>query len=433
MNPNFIGIIGFVCLFLLLIIGTPIAIAMAVIGFAGFACIAGFDAALGMLRTVPYSTFANYNFSVIPLFMLMGTFCYYGGLSKDLYDAFHAWMGKLKGGLAMATIGGCGGFAAVCGSSLATAVAMGKAVLPEMKRHRYNDALATGSIAAGGSMGILIPPSTALIIYGIITEQSIGKLFLSGIIPGLLEGVFYIITIYIICKINPSYGPATHSISWKNKITSLKRVWVVLVLFILVIGGLYFGVFSPIEAGGVGAFGAFVFSLARKRLQWRQFRDSIMEVGWTTAMLMTILLGAMFITYFASVSRLPNNLAASISELHFNRYGIILIIGLLYLFMGCLMDPVAMILITVPILHPLVSEIGFDLIWFGIFIVRMSEIGMITPPIGLNVFVIKEVAENVPMETIFKGTWPFLTADVFHVILLIIFPQLCLFLPNMMK
>lgn len=433
MTSNTIGILGFIALILCLLSGMPISISMCLIGFIGFASIAGFDSALGILRTVPYSTFADYSFSVIPLFMLMGTFCYYAGLSKDLYDGFNSWIGKMRGGLAMATIGACAGFSAVCGSSLATAVAMGKAVLPEMKRYKYNDGLATGAIASGGSMGILIPPSTGFILYGIITSQSIGKLFLSGIIPGILEAIFYIITIFVLCKINPSYAPAGPRTSLKHKFKALQGTWVVLVLFLLVIGGLYLGVFSPTEAGGVGAFGALIFGFARRRLNWKSFKDSLLEVGWSTAMLMTILLGAMFLTYFLVISRLPNNLATAIGELQLNRYAILAIIGALYIILGCLMDPIAMILITVPILYPMVIKLGFDPIWFGVFVVRMSEIGMITPPVGLNVFVIKGVAENISMGTIFKGIVPFLIADIFHVALLVIFPQICLFLPRMMK
>ena len=282
-------------------------------------------------------------------------------------------------------------------------------------------------------MGILIPPSTGFILYGIITSQSIGKLFLSGIIPGILEAIFYIITIFVLCKINPSYAPAGPRTSLKHKFKALQGTWVVLVLFLLVIGGLYLGVFSPTEAGGVGAFGAFIFGFARRRLNWKSFKDSLLEVGWSTAMLMTILLGAMFLTYFLVISRLPNNLATTIGELQLNRYAILAIIAALYIILGCLMDPIAMILITVPILFPMVIKLGFDPIWFGVFVVRMSEIGMITPPVGLNVFVIKGVAENVSMGTIFKGIIPFLIADIFHVALLVIFPQICLFLPNMMK
>jgi len=411
----------------------PIGFVMALVGFVGFAYLTGFEPALGLLRTVPYRTFADYGMSVIPLFILMGEFCFFAGLSKDLYDTVHNWLGHLRGGLSMATVGACAGFAAVSGSSLATAATMGKVALPEMKRYKYDDRLATGSIAAGGTIGILIPPSVVLIIYGVITEQSIGKLFAAGFIPGILEAVFYMFTIYIICRRNPLMGPPGPSTSLRQKIVSLKNTWVVLLLFVLVIGGLYFGVFSPTEAAGVGAFGAFAFGLARRRLGWQAIKSSLIEAGKTTAMIFIILTGAMILGYFLAVSRLPFELASFIGGLVINRYLILGFILVIYILLGCVMDSLAMILLTVPIFFPLITQLGFNPIWFGILIVRVCEIGLITPPVGLNVYIIKGVAEDVPMHTIFKGIIPFLIADICHVALLVAVPQISLLLPSLMR
>jgi tripartite ATP-independent transporter DctM subunit len=411
----------------------PIGFVMALVGFVGFAYLAGFKPALGLLRTVPYRTFADYGMSIIPLFILMGEFCFFAGLSKDLYDTVHNWLGHLRGGLSMATVGACAGFAAVSGSSLATAATMGKVALPEMKRYKYDDSLATGSIAAGGTIGILIPPSVVLIIYGVITEQSIGKLFAAGFIPGILEAVFYMFTIYILCRRNPLIGPPGPMTSFRQKIVSLKNTWVVLLLFVLVIGGLYFGVFSPTEAAGVGAFGAFAFGLARRRLGWQAIKNSLIEAGKTTAMIFIIITGAMILGYFLAVSRLPFELASFIGGLAINRYLILGFILVIYILLGCVMDSLAMILLTVPIFFPLITQLGFNPIWFGILIVRVCEIGLITPPVGLNVYIIKGVAEDVPMHTIFKGIIPFLIADLCHVALLVAVPQISLLLPSLMR
>ena len=433
MTPLSIGFIGLAVLFVLLLSRMPIGLVMALVGFAGFAIIAGFNDALGVLGTVPYSTFANYNMSIIPLFILMGAFCYYSGLSRDLYDTVHTWLGHFRGGLSMATVGACAGFAAVSGSSLATAATMGTVALPEMKRYNYDDRLATGAVAAGGTIGILIPPSIVLILYAVLTEQSIGKLFLAGVIPGVLEAVFYLLTIYILCKFNPQLGPPGPGTTFKQKIVSLGNSWVVLVLFLVIMGGLYLGWFSPIEAAGIGAFGAFIFALLRKKLPWRSFKESLFDTGKTTVMIFIILLGAMIFGYFLAVSRLPYELAATIGALPVNSYVILAIILVFYLFLGAVMDSLAMMLLTVPIFFPLVLELGFNPIWFGILIVRVCEIGLITPPVGLNVYIIRGVAKDVPMQTIFRGIAPFLIADVLHVVLLVAFPQLSLFLPNLMK
>jgi len=432
-TPLTIGVIGIGVLLVLLFSRMPIGFVMGLVGFAGFAYLVGFDGGLGVLRTVVYSTFADYNLSVIPLFLLMGSFCFFAGLSKDLYDTVHSWLGQLRGGLAMATVGACAGFAAISGSSLATAATMGTVALPEMKRYKYDDRLATGAVAAGGTIGILIPPSVILILYGVITEQSIGKLFLAGFIPGVLEAVFYMVTIYILCKSNPLMGPPGPRTSFAGKITTLKNTWIVLALFILVIGGIYLGVFSPTEAAGVGAFGAFLFGVARRRLGWQAFKNSLVDTGKTTAMIFIIILGAMILGYFLAVSRIPFVLADMVGALAVNRYVILVLILLVYLFLGCVMDTMAIMLLITPIFFPVAVSLGFNPIWFGILITRVTEIGLITPPVGLNVYIIRGVAKDVPMQTIFRGIVPFLIADVFHVALLIALPQLSLFLPGLMR
>jgi tripartite ATP-independent transporter DctM subunit len=433
MTPITIGIIGILLMLVFIFLGMPVGFVMTLIGFVGFAFLANIDSALGLLRSIPYSSVSNYGLSVLPLFVLMGAFCYTAGLSKELYKAANNWFGHLPGGLAIATVGACAGFAAITGSSLATAITMGSVALPEMKRYKYDSALATGCIAAGGSIGILIPPSVGLVIYGIITEVSIGKLFLAGFIPGVLEAVFYMITIFIMCKINPALGPAAAKTSLVQKIISLKNTWMVVALFALVIGGIYFGIFSPTEAAGIGAFGAFIFSLAQRKLGWAQLKSSVTDTLKTTAMAFTMLVGAMFLTYFMAVSRLPNALSDFVGGLELNPYLILTGILLMYILLGCFLDAVAMIVLTIPVFFPLVVSMDFSPIWFGIIVVRAVEIGMITPPIGINVYVIKGIARDVPMQTIFKGIIPFFIADLFHVALLVAFPGICLFLPGLMN
>ncbi len=432
MTPLVIGYIGIAALIILLFSGIHIAVTMGLVGFLGIVYLTGWEAAFSVLGAVPYSAFGNYDLSVAPLFILMGSFCFHAGLSKDLFDTVHKWLGHFRGGLAMATVGACAGFAAVSGSSLATAATMGTVALPEMKRYKYDPQLATGAVAAGGTIGILIPPSVILIIYAVLTEQSVGKLFLAGFIPGVLEAVFYIGVIFIICRIRPEMGPPGSKTSFIAKVKSLKGTWIVILLFLLVIGGLYFGIFSPTEAAGVGAGGAFIFALARRRLNWQNFKGSLFATTKTTAMIFAILLGAMIFGYFLAITRLPFALADFIGGLPVNRYVIIIFILVLYLFLGCVMDAMGMILLTVPILFPVAQSLGFDAIWFGIIIVRVFEMASITPPVGLNVFVIKGVAKDVPMGVIFRGIIPFLMADFVHVAFLIAVPQIALFLPNLM-
>ena len=433
MTPTITGLVGIGILLIILFSRMPIGFGMGLIGFLGFAYLVGFGPALGLLKTVPYSTFSSHSLSVIPLFILMGAFAFSAGLSRDLYQAAYKWLGHLRGGLAMATIGACACFAAISGSSMATAATMGTVTLPEMKKYNYDPALATGSVAAGGSMGILIPPSVILIIYGIITEQSIGKLFLAGFIPGMMEAVFYMVVIAIITRFKPQLGPRGPQTNIFEKLKALTTTWEVLTLFIIVIGGIYVGIFTPTEAAGIGAFGAFIFAVGKKRLTWTAFKESLSSSIKTSVMVFVIILGAMLLGYFLTVTRIPFDLAGYVSGLHLNRYVILILILLTFIVLGCVIETMAIILLTVPIFFPLIVQLGFNPIWFGILVVRATEIGLLTPPVGLNVFVIKGVAPDVPIGTIFRGIFPFLMADICHVAVLIAFPQLVLFLPGMMK
>jgi C4-dicarboxylate transporter, DctM subunit len=430
MTPVLAGYLSIVVLVLLIFARMQIGIGMALVGFLGFAFIAGLEPALGLLRMVPYATFASQEMSVIPLFILMGAFAFASGLSEDLYRAAHKMLGQYRGGLAMATVAACSFFAAISGSSLATAATMGRVVMPEMKRYKYDTALATGAIAAGGSIGILIPPSVILIIYGIITEQSIGKLFLAGFIPGIMEALLYILTIMFVTWRNPALGPKGDPTTARQKLFAFMQTWEVILLFLLVIGGIYTGIFTPTEAAGVGAFVAFCMAIRRRKVNWETLTTSLVSTAQTTGMLFIIVFGAMVLGYFFSLSRLPFEMASFVGDLPVNRYIILILILLVTLFLGCIMDSMAIVLLTVPIFYPTIMKLGFDPIWFGILVVRVTEMGLITPPVGMNVYVIQGITGE-RMGTIFRGVIPFLLADVVHIAILIAIPQITLFLPGL--
>ncbi|MBW1911806.1 MAG: TRAP transporter large permease subunit [Deltaproteobacteria bacterium] len=432
-SPPVIGLLSLAVLIILFFFGMPIGFAMGVVGFLGMIYLIGPDSGIAPLRTSPYSSTASYTMSVIPLFILMGMFAFHSGLSADLYNTAYRWLGHLPGGLAMASVGSCAAFAAVSGSGIATAATMGTIALPEMRKYHYDDRLATGSIAAGGTIGILIPPSVVLIIYAILTEQSIGRLFAAGFLPGILEAVFYMATIFIICKRNPLMGPPGPSTTLREKLVSLKNGWQVLFLFALVMGGLYGGIFTPTEAAGIGAFGAFIFALIKRRLNRTNFWNSLIESGKTTSMTFVILIAAMILSYLLAVTRLPHELADWVAVLPLNRYIILGLIILIYLILGCFMSTMGMVILTVPIFFPVILALGFDPIWFGIIIVRVTEMATITPPYGINVFVIKGVAKDVSIMTIYRGVVPFIIADLAHIALLIFVPQISLFLPSLIK
>jgi len=432
LSPIVIGLIGMGVLFLLLAMGMPVSFAMAIVGFAGFASLISVKGALVKLAVVPFGTVFSYDFAVIPLFIFMAQICFNAELSKDLYAVAFKWLGPLPGGLAMATIGACAIFAAISASSIATAVTLGLVALPEMRKYKYDLRLATGSIAAGGTMGVLIPPSAGLIIYGIIAEQSIGRLFMAGVIPGVLEAIFYIVTILILCKLNPSLGPKGPKSSFKEKLAILGRGGEVIVLIAFVLVGLFRGWFTPTEAGAAGAFGAIVITLFRRRLTWQVFKQSLLATANTAGMIYALMIGAFLLNYFLAASTIPTELAAITNRLPFPPLGIMASIMFLFLGLGCFIDAMAMIMLTIPIFLPLALRLGFDPIWFGILLVRMTEIAVITPPVGMNVFAIHGIAKDVPMEVIFRGILPFLLADIIHVTLLLFVPQICLFLPGLL-
>lgn len=426
------GLVGIGLLILLLFSSMPIGPVMALIGFIGFSYLVNPEASLGILGTTPYRSASNHAMSTIPLFVLMGLLCFHAELSKDVYTTIRNWVGRLPGGLAMSTVGGCAGFAAVSGSSMATAVTMGTIALPEMRRYKYDDGLACGSVAAGGSIGILIPPSIAFIIYASLTEESIGKLFMAGVIPGIMEAFFYMAAIYILCKLKPKLGPPGPSSTWREKLFSLKDTWGLLVLFILVIGGIYAGIFTPTEAAGIGAFGALLLGFIKRKLNKEKILTSLADASRNTAMLMLMLMGADIFSYFLTMSQIPFMLSDFVVALPVPNAVMIWAILVVYIILGCIMPIIPAIVLTIPIFLPVVTNLGYDPIWFGVIVVTMAEMGQITPPVGINVFALAGVAKDVPLGTIFKGILPFLVADIIRVALVFFFPALALWLPSLM-
>jgi tripartite ATP-independent transporter DctM subunit len=433
MNPATIGTIGIVVMLLLMALRVPIGVSMGVVGFFGFAYMNGWSAALSMLGLVPYSTVSSFTLTVIPLFVMMGHFATMAGLSEELYETANRWFGHFRGGLAMATVVACGGFAAICGSSLATAATMGGIALPEMRKAGYDPRLATGCVAAGGTLGILIPPSVIFLIYGFLTEQSIGKLFLAGIAPGIILVVLFILTIAVLTWIKPSLGPPAVRTPVLERVAALRRVWSVIALFLLVIGGMYAGVFTATEAAAMGAFGAFLFAAARRRLTWTSLAAALMNTATTTAMILAILIGAMILGYFMAVTKVPMALAAFFSGLPVSPTLVMIFIIITYVILGGLMDSLAMVLLTVPIFFPVIQALGFDPIWFGVILVILVEVGLITPPVGMNVFVIAGISREVSIQDVFLGAAPFLIATGVLLALLMLAPDIALFIPKTMR
>ncbi len=428
-----VGILAVVLLFTMMILRTPVGVAMGISGFLGITMITGLNSAFSKLALTPFIHSASYVLAVIPLFLFMGELAYVSGVTQEAYYTVHRWVGHLPGGLAMATIGGCAGFAAVCGSSSATAVTMTSVSLPEMQARKYDNGLSLGSIAAGGTLGILIPPSAAFILYGIITEQSIGKLFLSGIIPGIILTALFMILIYLWVKRNPKLAPEGPRASWHDRLISLKTTWAVVILFLVVMGGIYLGIFTPTEAAGVGVFVAFFIALLRGRITKESIVATLMNTLSITGMIFIMIIGAMLFNHMLVLSGLTNALADFVTGLPLPPDGILVAILLLYIVLGCLMDAFAMLLILVPILFPVILALGFDPIWFGTVTVIMVEMGLITPPIGLNVFIIAGTARDVPMSSIYRGVIPFIIAIVICISILVAFPQIALFIPNLSK
>lgn len=426
------ALVGFAILLGLILVGVPIAFAMLVVGFFGATQVIGLEPSLAMLAQITFETGLSYGLSVVPLFILMGNFVTRAGLSEELYTASNAWLGHFRGGLAMATIVACAGFSAICGSSLATAATMAKVSMPSMTRYGYDPRLATGAIAAGGTLGILIPPSVILIIYGIMTQQDIGMLFAAGILPGLVGVAGYLGAIYAITALNPKLGPPGERMPFSRRWAALGRVWGVMLLFTVVMGGIYLGVFTPTEAAGIGASGGFMFALTRRTLNWPALLNVLVDSVKTTSMIFFVLIGALMFSNFINLVGMPVEMLDLVNQLSIPPIGVILIIMAFYLVLGCLLESLSMVLLTVPIFYPLVQSLGFDLIWFGIIVVVITEISLITPPVGLNVFVLKANLPEVSTGTIFRGVTPFWIADIFRLAILVFLPGISLFLPTLL-
>lgn len=424
------ALIGFAAMLLLIFLRVPVAFSMALVGFIGVGIMRNWPAAYAMTGAVVRESGFQYLLSVLPLFILMGNFITQAKLSKELYAAAYAFLGHRKGGLAMSTVVACGGFGAVCGSSLATAATMSKVAYPQMRRLGYSRALASGSIAAGGTLGILIPPSIVMVVYAILTEQSIGKMFAAGVLPGLLAVGLYLLAVRWTIWRDPNAGPPGERMSWKERLSALRDVWGVLVLFIIVMGGIYGGVFSSTEAAGIGACGAFLFALLRGRLTWQTLSNVLVESARTTGMLFLVLIGALLFSSFINFTSMPSDLQDWVQQFEMSPIVVILLICAIYIVLGSVLESMSMVLLTVPIFYPLVQHLGFDLVWFGIIVVVVTEISFITPPVGMNVMVLKSLLPDVKMGTLYRGVLPFVVADIFRLAVLLAFPVISLLLPK---
>jgi C4-dicarboxylate transporter DctM subunit len=432
MSPEVVGLIGIALLLLLLSMRMYIGLALIFVGFLGYSYLTKVSIGLELFGTVPYTTGSMYELSIIPLFILMGQFAHVSGLSRDIFNSVYKWIGHFPGGLAMATVVGCGGFAAISGSSTATAATMGSIALPEMKGYKYDTRLATGCVAAGGTIGILIPPSIGFVVYGILTEESIGKLFMAGIIPGVMLLLLYMAVIYIMCRIDPKLGPKGEKPPFIERIKALKNTWETVLLFLVVMGGIYLGIFTPIEAAGIGAFGTFLFALLKRKMNIPILFECLLATGRLSGMIMLIMIGADIYAYFLSISKIPMSLAELMTYFVVSKYLVLAGILLIYCILGCFLDAIAMIVLTIPIFYPLTQSLGLNPIWLGVIIVIIMEIGLITPPVGMNVFVIRGIAKDVSITTIFRGIWPFLVASIFAIIIIILIPPLATFIPSRM-
>ena len=433
MSPIIAGIVGTGVVFLLLFLGMPIACALMLVGFLGLSYVASMGAALPVAASTLYYVVAYYPYTVIPLFVVMGGFASSGGLISELYGTFDKWFRRLPGGLGLTTIGACAGFAAISGSSVASAAAMGTIALPEMKRFNYSPRLAIGTIAAGGTLAFLIPPSIGFVVYGMLTEQSIGKLLISGVFPGIILAAGYAAMVISQVKLNPSLAPVSpEAVSWKERLLALRGIWETLLVFILVMGGIYLGWFTPTEAGAMGATTLFLVALAKRKLTWGNMFASLQEAVRVSAMVLFLVAGATVFSYFLALSTIPAEVVTWVAGLEVSRYVILVLILAIYIFLGCFIDAISMMVLTLPVIFPVILRLGFDPIWFGVIAVLMMEAGLITPPMGLNVYTLAGVAKDVPVEEIFRGALPFLMTIVVIVAIVTAFPQIALFLPARM-
>jgi len=427
-----VGIIGLVLTLIILFARITIGFGLALVAFVGLVYIRGLDPALGVMGRVPYSNITNYMLSVMPLFILMGMFAMVSGTVKDLYDTLYNWIGNLKGGIAQATVGACALFGAVTGDMAAAAATMSKMALPEMRKHKYADSLATACVAAGGTLANLIPPSMGFIVYGLMTETSIGALFIAGIVPGIFCTVLYMLIIYFQCSINPNLGPPGGKTAWRVKFISLKGTGPIITFFIFIIGGIYLGIFTPVEAGGMGAFGILIYTIVKRKLSLKSLNDSLVQSISTTAMIFLIFIGAIIFSYFLAASGIPIFLESFVKSLPVSPIFIIVVICIFYMILGCFLESLSLMLFTIPIFFPIIVALGYDPVWYGVMMVLLSDLAVITPPVGMNVFVLSGVT-GVPVFTIFRGVWPFVVADAFSIGLLVAFPQIATFLPNLMR
>ena len=432
MSPVHIGILGCFILFAFLLTSMPVAFAMLAAGVIGFAMITTPHAAFSMVTADLFETFSSYSLTVIPLFVMMGQVSFHAGISRRLFRSAYVWIGHLKGGLAMATVGACAGFGAICGSGPATAATMAAVALPEMKRYGYADSLASGTVASGGSLGMLIPPSVVFIVYALMTEQSIGDLFLAGIVPGILITGLFCISIYVRCSKNSKLGPAGPKHTWKERFHSLNGVIETIILFTLVMGGMFFGFFTPIEAAAIGAAGSFAIAFFQKELNMHKIKQILLETVRTSSMIFFIVAGAVIFGRFLAVSRIPFAAAEFFVSLPLPGWMIMMVIIFFFLAAGCIIDALALILLTIPIFYPVVMELGFDPVWFGVIVVVITQMGVITPPVGVNVYVVSGIERDIPLPVIFKGAIPFLLMLIISALILIMVPQICLFLPNLL-
>jgi tripartite ATP-independent transporter DctM subunit len=433
MSPTLIGLIGLLLLLALIFLRMPVAFVMALIGFAGFAHLVSFEAAANLLVKDLFDVFSSYGLTVVPLFVLMGQFAYHAGISSRLFEAAYRNIGHWPGGLAIATIGACSGFAAICGSTNATAATMAAVTLPEMRKYHYRDSLATGVVAAGGSLGILMPPSVIFIVYGVMTELSIGQLFMAGILPGLLLTALFIVTIIVWTLLRPELAPRPPKAALRSRLAHLSGIGEPLLLFILVMGGLFRGLFTPTEAGAVGAGGTFILALLRGRISAAAVFKSLTETTRLSCMILMIVAGATVFGHFLAITRIPYDLAGWVAGFNLPAPAVMGLIIMLYLFGGCFLDALALIMLTVPIFFPVVVSLGYNPMWFGVIIVLVTQIGVITPPVGVNVYVVSGIARDVPLQTIFRGVLPLLAALVLATLLLLSFPQIALFIPGLMR
>jgi len=427
------AILGFACIFGLALLRVPLAFAMGIVGIAGIGLTRGWQPAMASAAQVVYETGFAYTLSVIPLFILMGNFVARGGLAHELFQAAYAFIGHLRGGLAHATVAACAGFGAICGSSIATAATMSKVAYPSMKRLGYSDSLSTGVMAAGGTLGIMIPPSTIMVIYGIVTETNIGKLFAAGVIPGLISAAMLMLTIWIITGRDPEHAPPGERTSWPDRWRALRGIWGVALLVVVVLGGIYGGIFTATEGAGFGAAGAFLFALARRRLTWAILFQVLVESARTTAMLFTLLIAATIFANFVNFTSMPGDLKEWITHLGLSPIMIIAAMMAIYVLLGTVMEELTMVLLTIPLFFPIVTALGFDPVWFGVLIVMIVQIGLISPPVGMNLFVLNSLLPNVGLGSIFRGCWPFVLSMVITLGMLIAFPGLSLWLPSLMQ